>query len=145
MINKLVLVIGLIILILIPANQNLIGNLNAHMEHSGCKRKRVKEPKILSPFIQHEDINQSIALSHGIISDIKYDGTVYLFILLIAIIDWILCLLLVASVLVAGFVFEYLMWWALLIAIGYSVFIGLVSVYYWKKSEDRDKNRNSKK
>lgn len=145
MTSKLVLVIGLIILLLIPANQNLIGNLNAHMEHSECKRKRVKEPKMLSPFIQHEDINQSIDLSHGIISDIKYDGTIYLFILLITIIDWILCLLLVAAVLVAGLVFEYFMWWALLIGICYTAFICIMSGYYWKKSEDRGKSRNYKK
>ncbi len=143
MTGKLVAVIALMILLMIGGNQNAIGHLNANMEHSSCKRKRVKEPKLLSPFIQHGDINRSIAISYGIPTGIKADGTVYLFILIIYIIDWVLCLLLIAAVLIAGLVFDYLMWWAFIIAIGYSVFIGILSVYYWRKSIKGEKARDN--
>lgn len=140
MIGYIVAVITVIVLLMIIGNQSGIGHLNANMERSGCKHKRVKEPKILYPFIQHEDIDNNY---YGGASDIKYDGTVYISILIVAIINLALCLLLVASVLIAGLVFNYLMWWAVIIAICYTASIWGVSVYYWRKQAKKEKSRDN--
>lgn len=136
-----VTVFTIIVLLMILGNQSGIGHLNANMERSGCKHKRVKEPKLLSPYIQHEDINNCY---YGFPSDIKYDGTVYISVLIIVIINLALCLLLVAAVLIAGLVFDYLMWWAFIIAFGYTIFILCASAYYHKKYEKQRRSRNFK-
>lgn len=146
MIGHMVVVITLIVLLMIPVNQGGIGHLNAYMERSGCKHKRVKEPKLLSTYIEHEDTNSlSIKVSLGLSSDVRYDGTVYKSILIIVIINLVLCLLLVAAVLIAGLVFDYLMWWAVIIAICYTASILGASAYYHNKFEKQRKSRNYKK
>lgn len=134
MTGKYVVVLTGIIMSLICFNHFAIGYLNEFIELNGCKQRRVKEPKIISPFIRHEDRkSQDIRQSFGTVSEIKYDGTVYISILIHSIITIVLCLVLTVVVTVVFFVLDYLMWWAFLIAIGYNVTIGLIYFYYWLK------------
>lgn len=141
MIGYMVAVITGIILLMIVGNQGGIGHLNAYMERSGCRHKRVKEPKILFPYIQHEDIDNNY---YGGASDIKYDGTVYITILIVVIINLVLCILLVTAVLIAGLIFDYLMWWAFLIAVGYTAYILGASAYYHNKYKKQKREKNFK-
>lgn len=131
-------VVAGIILFMFAANQNGIGYLNAHMERMGVKQKRVKEPKFFSAFIRHEDI-MSVIGATGIPTHIKYDGTVYVLILVHSILSIVLCFLLVAAVIIAACVFNYLLWWALLIAVGYWVILGLTYYYYKIKTKKKNK------
>lgn len=134
MAGKVVAVVVGIVLFMFAANQNGIGCLNAFMEKSGIKQRRVKEPKFLSPFIRHEDVtSMSIRGTIGIPTYIKYDGTVYILILVYSILSIVLCFLLVAAVIVAACVFNYLLWWAFLIALSYSFILALTYLYYWIK------------
>ena len=94
----------------------------------------MKEPKFLSPFIRHEDVtSMSIRGTIGIPTYIKYDGTVYILILVYSILSIVLCFLLVAAVIVAACVFNDLLWWAFLIALSYSFILALTYLYYWIK------------
>ena len=136
MVGKVIAVIAGIVLFMFAANQNGIGCLNSYMEKIGVKQKRVKEPKIFSPFIRHEDItSMSVIESLGTSTYIKYDGKVYISILVHSILSLIICLLLIAAVIVAACVYDYLMWWALLIAVGYSIALALTYFYYWVKAK----------
>lgn len=132
MAGKVIAVVVGIVLFMFAANQNGIGCLNAFMEKLGVKQRRVKEPKFFSPFIRHENItSMSVRESIGMPTYVKYDGTVFVLILVHSIISIALCLLLVAAVIVAACIFNYLMWWAFLIAISYSIILVLTYFYYW--------------
>ena len=134
MMNKYVLVLTGIILTLLVANHTTIAHLNEYMQLNECSQRRVKEPKIVSPFIAHE-----AKLSIDVTTPIRYDGTVYISILIHSILTLVLCVVLVVVVTVVFFVCNYLIWWALLIAIGYNIMLWVIHFYYWLKFKKANK------
>ena len=135
-----VIAIAAVIIVFIVGNANLLGCLNFYMENSGCNNKRVREPKVLSPFIQHDNINKlSIISASDFSNKVKHDGTVLVLNLVLSVLSLVINISLAILVIALYFICGYYFWWALLIAVGYSIIIGVFYFYYWLKFKKANK------
>lgn len=134
MIGKAVVIAAVILLIMV-ANSNLTFPLNLYMVNSDSKCRRVKEPKFLSLFILTSNANllDDLVPIARIVNKVKTDGETYLLILILTILSLVINALLAVAVIVLAVAFKYLMWWAILISIGYSIIMGAFSIFYWIK------------
>lgn len=139
MVLKVLILISFILVNLI-GTQNVIGNLNAYICRNGYNKKRVKEPKILSLLIFQNDINQeSIATTLGYTTDVKYDGKVYVLILVLTILDILINVFLIIAIILMACLLNYCKRWIIFISWGYTAVIGIVALFFWLKFKKANK------